>query len=117
MKYYITLCYSLSIYWLYLVYENRLVAEFARSPFLSDMWLNQRDYYIIVISVILFTILVLYSVFKKQYHRILLLSTYFVFGDAARVNETYWLIAILIMITILFDVYKYIIVKNKVKSE
>lgn len=106
MKYYIGLCYSLLIYWFYLVYQNTLVAEFARSPFLSDIWLDRNKYYFIVMVIVLITILVVWSVLKKEYYRLPLLLTFLVFDDYAGILQRGKIAFIIIVATMLYDVYR-----------
>lgn len=115
MKYYITLCYTFLIYWLYLIYQNTFVCEFGSYPFLYDSWIGKGKYYFIVAVIVLITLLVVLSAFKKVYYRFPLLLTLLVFDDCGTVNAWWKYIAIIIVVTIVYDLY--ICTKNKKVTE
>lgn len=106
MKYYVLVCYTLLMYWVYLVAENLKVAEFARAQFLSDMWLARNKYYYIVFVIVLIIILVVKSIINKDYYRVPLLSISVVLGDYSDVLRTRWFVLAIIVATIGYDIYR-----------
>lgn len=106
MKYYIIVCYSLLVYWFYLIYQNTFVCEFGSAPFLYDAWLDRNNYYYIILVIILISILVALSAFRKEYYRFPLLLTYLVFDDCVAVTKWWKYALIIIGVTIVYDLYR-----------